>query len=253
MAGPSADVRLHPIALPRAHEYAADELRRLILLRVVVPGQRLPSELELGEALEMSPPTIRQALHELEKDDLVEIRRGRNGGAYVTGVPALGDGSVRVDRLKSRADSLRQVLEFRRILEPEAAAAAARASAAGKAKVRRAQKQVAALEDADDSAFMAADTAFHLTLARAGGNELIVAGIEQILSELAPALQALPESGAWHNRSILDHAEIAGHILEGDAEASREAMGRHIAGTERAIEILLRGLSRPRRTGSGNA
>jgi GntR family transcriptional repressor for pyruvate dehydrogenase complex len=250
-----AQLALDPLPQRRAHEYAAEELRRLILLRVVSPGERLPSELELAEALDVSHVTIRAALRQLETDGLLEIRRGRLGGAYIRGVPALGDGPAQVGALQDHADSLRHALELRRLLEPEATAAATlRATAQDRARVCAAHQLVADFENAQDSAFMAADTAFHLELARTSGNPLFVESIERVLAALAPALQALPESGAWHNRSTVEHAAIVNHFLERDPAASRSLMAAHIAGTERAIEVLLSGLvvpaRRSRRAGS---
>jgi DNA-binding FadR family transcriptional regulator len=243
-----ADLGLDPLLARRAHEYAAEELRRLIFLRVVSPGERLPNELDLAAALDVSHVTVRAALRELEADGLLEVRRGRNGGGYITGVPPLGAGAATVSALKESADSLRHALELRRLLEPEAAAlAAGRASAREVTQVRRAQKLVAAREQSDDSAFMAADTGFHLELARAARNPLILRSIEQVLRELAPALQALPESGAWHNRSIVEHEQIVRAVKERRASEARALMLTHITYTERAIEVLLDGLVAPRR------
>ena len=245
-----AALGLDPVLARRTHEYAAAELRRLILLRVVNPGERLPNELELAEALDVSHVTVRAALRELERDDLLEIRRGRHGGAYITGVPVLGGGASPVGALKQRADALRHALELRRLLEPEAAAlAASRAAPRDLVRLRRAHKLVADREEADDSSFMAADTAFHLELARASGNPQLARSIEQVLRELAPALQALPESGAWHNRSIVEHEQIVGGVLGGDGASARDAMGTHVDSTERAIEVLLQGLIRPSSAG----
>jgi len=147
---------------------------------VLARRERLPNELELAEALDVSHVTVRAALRELERDDLLEIRRGRHGGAYITGVPVLGGGASPVGALKQRADALRHALELRRLLEPEAAAlAASRAAPRDLVRLRRAHKLVADREEADDSSFMAADTAFHLELARASGNPQIARSIER--------------------------------------------------------------------------
>jgi GntR family transcriptional regulator, transcriptional repressor for pyruvate dehydrogenase complex len=234
------ELTLAPVAIRRAREYAAEELRRLILLRVVSPGDRLPSELELAQALDVSHVTIRGALRELAADGLLEIRRGRRGGAYITGVPPLGDGSVQIDELQRSVDSLPHAVELRRLLEPAASRAAAeRASAAERNRIRRAHELVAECEESDDSAFMAADTAFHLEIARASGNPLVCEAIEKVLVHLAPALQALPESGRWHNRSTIEHRAIVEPIIARDGDAAQVAMSTHIAATERAIEVLL--------------
>ncbi|MGH2948544.1 MAG: winged helix-turn-helix domain-containing protein, partial [Solirubrobacteraceae bacterium] len=66
---------LEKVAQPRAHEYVAEQIRRVILLRVVAPGGRLPYEQELAAALGVSRATVTQALRGLEVEGLVEVRR----------------------------------------------------------------------------------------------------------------------------------------------------------------------------------
>ena len=48
-----------------------------------VPGQRLPSERELAASLDVSRTTVREAISRLAATGFVEVRRGRNGGAFV--------------------------------------------------------------------------------------------------------------------------------------------------------------------------
>ena len=50
-------------------------------------GQKLPSILELSSQLDLSPNTIRKALHNLAKDGYLEFSRGRYGGTFVTEIP----------------------------------------------------------------------------------------------------------------------------------------------------------------------
>lgn len=244
-------LRLLPVHQRRAHEYAAEELRRAILLRAVGPGERLPTENDLAGLLGISHVTTRQALRELEQEGLLDLRRGRLGGAYVRGVPALGDGEARLDELRRAATTVRHALEFRRLVEPEVAAQAARTvDADGLEAIGAARDRVARRADDDDAAFMAADTGFHLAIADATGNPHLAAALERIQADIAPALQALPESGAWHARSVEDHRVIVAAIAAHDPVAARGAMGEHVAETERSTLLLLDGLGRRRRRGT---
>jgi DNA-binding FadR family transcriptional regulator len=240
-------LELVPVHQRRAHEYVVEELRRAILLRAVGPGERLPSEHDLAELLDVSHITARQALRELEREGLVELRRGRLGGAYVVGVPVLGDGPARLDELRRGARSVRSALEFRRLIEPQAAAlAATKANADTIEAVGAARDAVARRVEAPDPAFMAADTAFHLAVAQVSDNPHVHAAVERIQVDIAPALEALPESGPWHARSVTDHADIVSAISDGDHERAHAAMLAHIEATERATLLLLDGLTRRR-------
>ena len=241
-------LHLLPVHQRRAHEYVAEELRRAILLRAVAPGERLPTERELAALLGVSHITTRQALRELEQEGLLDMRRGRLGGAYVRGVPALGDGVSRLEELRRAATTVRHALEFRRMIEPEVAARAARdVDPDSLEAIGSARDAVARRVDGDDVAFMAADTNFHLAIGHATANPHLTAALERIQTDIAPALEALPESGAWHARSVEDHRAIVDAIATGDADAARRTMAAHIETTERSTLLLLDGLGRRRR------
>src|SRR6188472_328553 len=68
----------------RASEMIVDQIRLLIRDGSLKPGDRLPSERELGERFGVSRVTVREALRGLEANGLVTIRVGARGGAFVT-------------------------------------------------------------------------------------------------------------------------------------------------------------------------
>ena len=81
-----------PIRQQRAHEYVAEQIRRHIGLRLVAPGESLPSERELATIFGVGRVTVQQALRILESEHLVESRRGRSGGTFV--IEPSGDSEV---------------------------------------------------------------------------------------------------------------------------------------------------------------
>src|SRR2546423_10849648 len=104
------EVRFEPIQQLRAHEYVAEQIRRHIALRLIEPGESLPSERELTAMFGVGRPTIQHALRLLEAERLVEARRGRSGGTLVSR-PLEGD--IATDEpsgtLLGRADELAQL------------------------------------------------------------------------------------------------------------------------------------------------
>ena len=58
----------------------ADRLRAMVLHGSLRPGDRIQAERQLAETLEASRPIIREALMQLEKEGLLQVRRG---GLYV--------------------------------------------------------------------------------------------------------------------------------------------------------------------------
>ncbi|MGV0326004.1 GntR family transcriptional regulator [Corynebacterium confusum] len=105
------------------YQRIADELRRAIERGQLRPGDRLPAERALVVKYAVSRITVRHALQVLEQDGLVERRRGRGGGTFVTTIPPL----VQLNRLGGFLPQLRargmsvtsQVLRRELILAPE--------------------------------------------------------------------------------------------------------------------------------------
>ncbi|HEY6068372.1 MAG TPA: GntR family transcriptional regulator, partial [Gaiellaceae bacterium] len=120
-------VRFNRLQQPKAHEYVAEQIRRHIALRLIAPGESLPSERELAAMFGVGRPTIQLALKELAADRLVESRRGRRGGTFVS-EPA--EDTVVLDelisRLLARREELEELLDYRRGVEPLISRLAAR-------------------------------------------------------------------------------------------------------------------------------
>ena len=130
--GSASPLRFERIHQLRAHEYVAEQIRRHIALRLVKPGEALPAERELAVMFGVGRPTIQHALRLLEAAGLVEARRGRTGGTFITRPEqdslAADDLILRVMRHRKELEDL---LLYRRVIEPAVArvAAATRRSA----------------------------------------------------------------------------------------------------------------------------
>src|SRR5207237_6118345 len=93
----------------RLGEQVANLLLAAIRLHAYLPGQRLPSERELCLRLGVNRMAVREGLRWLEQERYIEIRRGRYGGAFVSAPGA----EVTLERLRGKADNLRQLVEYR--------------------------------------------------------------------------------------------------------------------------------------------
>ena len=74
---------LQRIRQPRVAELVASQLRDDILSGRLREGDVLPSQETLFHEFGVSPPALREAIHILELDGLVSVRRGNVGGAVV--------------------------------------------------------------------------------------------------------------------------------------------------------------------------
>src|SRR6202020_1199423 len=76
-------VLLKPVDVPKASDVLAREIRERILSGELVEGTALPAERELVKQTQMSRATVREALRILEVQNLIRVRAGRAGGAFV--------------------------------------------------------------------------------------------------------------------------------------------------------------------------
>lgn len=232
------------ITQPRAHDFVVEQIRRQIALGILAPGTALPAERELMKIFGVGRVTVQLAIGQLEAEHIIETRRGRTGGSFVTSLDSDSRAlDLRVVELRRDSDRVKQAVEYRRLLEPEATACAA-------GKMRRPQLNAMAeiLEKtahaADDAEFMRWDTAFHLAVAEATANQFLIEGLERIRLELNPALQLLPDTPVWHDHSVKEHQAIFDALKAKDATGARDLMAAHITHAEQSIHALLKSLSR---------
>jgi len=243
-AGDRPPLRFAPIQQLRAHEYVAEQVKRHIALRLIGPGESLPSERELAATFGVGRPTIQHALRLLEADRLVETRRGRNGGTFVAG--PIGDGDVLDDlmtRVLRRRQELDEVLLYRRVIEPSVAGEAARSRRG--ADLAAMYKAIEAMSEASSEPdYMRHDTEFHLSIAQATRNRFLMSAIEDVRLRLNDAMSLLPESDTWHRRLSGEHEAIAKAISARDAGAAAQAMDLHVAASELSVRTLLSAIGR---------
>jgi GntR family transcriptional regulator, transcriptional repressor for pyruvate dehydrogenase complex len=232
------------ITQPRAHDFVVEQIRRQIALGILAPGSALPAERELMKIFGVGRVTVQLAIGQLEAEHVIETHRGRTGGSFVKSIDSDSRAlDLRVVELRRGAERVKQAVEYRRILEPEATACAA-------GKVRRAQlNQMDAIVEKtahanDDAEFMRWDTAFHLAIAEATGNQFLVEALERIRLELNPALQLLPDTPLWHELSVKEHRAILEALTQKKPDDARALMAAHIAHAEQSIRSLMKSLSR---------
>src|SRR6266508_5435057 len=131
------------------------------------PGEALPSEGKLAEALGVSRLTVREATRTLEARGLLEIRQGRRPRVAAPNGALVGDFFKIAVRRDPRA--LLDLLEVRRALEVHIAVLAAKRATKG--DLADMEMSIAAMRAGDrPDAFHAADVRFHENLAAASGN-----------------------------------------------------------------------------------
>ncbi len=220
---------LVPIRNERVHEKVARQLRDSILDGHYGPGDRLPSERELIEALGVGRPAVRQALQVLEHQGLVKVHLGANGGAVVTDVglgPAL---QSLVNLFATRRITPTQFVDAKAVLEPAISAAVATAITDDElAELRRnVDDSTAALDGRrDDLLWLTLE--FHRVVARATQNPML----ELTLLAFTEVAMYIPEfhggsDPGW--RGIVDdHVRLLDALEARDPDRVHELMVAHL-------------------------
>lgn len=213
------------------HEHGRAELveRRLadaIATGVLVDGERLPSEAELARSLRVAVVTAREALEALRRRGLVQTRRGREGGSFVT--YDIDTALARTDerlREHSRVELRDLALHVGAIAGMAAEVAADRASADDIANLD------AIAHTADRSSAGPARRVvgqFQLEVAAISQSPRLVREEVRLQAESGPILWLCLREQEYRDRSAHAHHLVFAAIRDGDAAAARAATIEHV-------------------------
>jgi GntR family transcriptional repressor for pyruvate dehydrogenase complex len=212
----------------------AERLRADLTSGVFSPGEKLPPERELMTRYAAGRNTIREAVQGLVALGMLEVKAG--SGTTVS----RADGRVAIVRSVAGRPldeaALEDLVEFRLLLEGEAAVLAAqRATPEDLALIR---EKLAAYQDAvrQSEDVYAHDVAFHRAISSATHNSIYLEVIDTSSQLFQVAMRAADRVPGDILKAAEEHALIAHHVLLGDREAAGKAMRAHIlAGNGRRL------------------
>lgn len=222
-----------------AYEQIADQLRSLIISGELAPGDRLPSEPELGAAFGVGRSTVREALRTLSSQNLVYTSRGVNGGTFVADVEPHSVSSyleTSLGLLSANRITVDELLAVREILEVPAARLAA---------TERTDEELAALRTAVQEENTEAGPQhehpqhFHILLLTCTHNSLLEVVTQPIFSVLKNRFLRGNAPASFWQQVCDDHGEIVRAVERRDADAAGKLMQEHlhrIRGTYLRIE-----------------
>lgn len=207
----------------------AQQLLEKIDLGLFPRGGKLPTEAVLAQEFGVSRTVVREAISRLKNEGVVEPRQG--SGVFVTG--QAGIKALRIDYTEaSSPEAVLQIVELRRAIEAEVAAQAA---------IRRTDADMIAIDAAltrigqdvrAGSDGVAADVAFHRTLAIATRNPYFIKTLEFLSQYLEAATTVTRSNEARRDdfsRQVRDeHEAIVAAIRAGDGAAARAAAQNHL-------------------------
>jgi GntR family transcriptional repressor for pyruvate dehydrogenase complex len=220
----------------KVYEEVAKQIERLILKKLH-PGDKLPSERELADMLNVSRSSIRDAIRSLELVGLVEPRQG--AGTVVKEISTSSLASPLSAVLRHKREAVSELLDFRKMLEPPLAARAAKHASAEEIAemdeiLNRQEEKVRTGDVAIEE-----DSEFHYSVAMASENSVILKVLDVLMDLLRETRERSLQVEGRPQKSLAGHRRIVAAIKAHDSEAAEKAMRRHIQDVE---EIVLKKL-----------
>ncbi len=228
VADPIADKPMYrAVKTSRLYEQIVQQVEESILKGQLKPGDQLPAERDLAQRFGVSRTAVREAVKTLREKGMVEAYSGR--GTFVTNGTSQSirqslDLMIRINQ----QEGLANLAELRMVLEPEIT---------GLAAARIEEQLVSTMREAvlvmdrnlhDPDAYVEADLDFHLALAEAAGNPMILSLLDSIVGLLREQRSRIFDVHGGPERGQFHHKRILAAIEQRDPEAAREAMRAHL-------------------------
>ncbi len=236
-----------PLRQRRLSDDIVERLEAMILEGTLKAGERLPAERVLAEQFGVSRPSLREAIQKLAAKGLLISRQG--GGTYVCENLGSTFSDPLMHLLESNTDAQRDLLEFRHTLEGSCAYyAALRATDVDRQRLSEAFER---LQDCYGRAGEvtraeegAADASFHLAIAEASHNAVLLHTIRGLFDLLKR--NVVTNIGGMYalrgeTRSMLNaqHRALYEAIMQGRAEDARALSNQHIDYVQEVLADVL--------------
>ncbi|MBN1675024.1 MAG: FadR family transcriptional regulator [Kiritimatiellae bacterium] len=213
--------------MPRRNvsDVVLDQIKNNILSGEWMPGTRIPPEVELVEMLGVSRISVREAIHRLVGMGVLRVDHGR--GTFVSDNMPPSLFNVLLPMLLIEPPQLREVLEFRSIVEIESARLAA--MRAGEEHIRQLEETLVRMKEkaGDVEGFAAEDLNFHMVIAAATRNPIIIK-VNSILHDVLRKGMRDIVSIVKFEPGLLYHARILEAIRAKDGEEAARLMSEHL-------------------------
>ena len=225
-----------PVQQEKLSHGVVRQIEGLILRGILRPGERLPSERELSERMEVSRPSLREALADLQDRGLLTSKAG--AGVYVADVLGSAFAPALVKLFSTHEQAVFDYISFRRDMEGLAAERAARLGSDTDLKVINAiyQKMEAAHQKRNPADEAHLDADFHLSIIEASHNVVML--------HMMRSMFELLREGVFYNRTIMfkqrttrdtllaHHRDINNALQARDPVGARAAIDLHLSFVE---------------------
>jgi GntR family transcriptional regulator, transcriptional repressor for pyruvate dehydrogenase complex len=226
--------KLEPVRRKRTklHDGVVEDMLRLIRQGEFKQGERLPTEPELSEQFDVSRGTLRAAIQELVRLGLLEVRQG--DGTYLRTPDNETLTQPFQAMLASEPFLASELVQLRRLLEPEIASLAAKKCTSKDATTLHHLLEEQRQRTQKGETLAAQDLAFHHEIARIADNHLIrkiLTMLHHLLNDLRYEAYASDEA-----TTVKQHQKILDAVVKNDSDKARQAMLTHLEWVENVLK-----------------
>jgi GntR family transcriptional regulator, transcriptional repressor for pyruvate dehydrogenase complex len=210
----------------RASEGIVEQVHDLITAGQLKVGDRLPSERDLAQQLQVGRSTVREAIRAMESLGMLQVRSGE--GTFLSANPHDLRPDVANHNFFRAWDNQHKLFEVRKVIEPDLAALAAR-----RATTSHLQQMHETLEEQDGLIkagrnIIKADTTFHFLIAEAAGNDILFRLMDGLMDVLEETREAALNASGRPARSLKQHRAVLRAIETRNATLAAQRMEEHI-------------------------
>ena len=203
-------------------EITAQKLVRMIQEKGYVPGDKLPTEMELSEVLRVGRNTVREALRILMSRNIVTIRQG--SGTFVSEKNGIPDDPLGFTMMEDTGKLTRDLLQVRVILEPPIAALAAQnATEEDLARLEQILDEVEALVR-ERKDYAEKDSQFHAQIAACSHNTVM----SNLVPVITDGVRVFAVRETEYDQTLVSHRAIFEAIRDKKAVEAQQAMYFHL-------------------------
>lgn len=238
-------LKLESLARPRTHELVVEKLREEIFAGRLAAGDRLPGERQLSEMLDVSRPSVREALRMLQAQEIIESHPGTGprSGLIVTTNPGRALRELISIHVALNSYSRQDLAQARLALEEQALRMLCdKPGESNEDLLQQSSELVAAMDQPDltPEQFHAIDTDFHISLVSATESRLLIdlmlALREAVRVRLLASYAERPDWEDYVRRLYVEHKSILDAVKDRDAERAVQEIRHHLADSGKRLD-----------------
>lgn len=218
-------MQVTPIITKQKYESVADQIILLIRNHTFSEGNPLPTEAELAAMFQVGRSSVREAIKSLQMAGILTSTAGR--GTFVSDNAMIAIAHTDLGELLLDESALSELIEIRCILEPAAAALAAkRRTDEDILKMRNAIHQMESFDDKQQ--LLKFGYQFHLALIAASKNRVMTQLHDSISLQLLKMRERDFLTSEIYKRDSATHREILNAIIDQNEKLANDLMLKHL-------------------------